>query len=147
VFEAVKVKAVGKVVGGGKDVETIMKKWGIKVGDGRCKVENGGLVVGVVDVSRCSRFRLINQGVGKADEEEFMIVWSGVWEQATGKNVVVMGKPRGSVVWRWQKFKKLVQEVNAKSVEVVSDGVTWRLVTNCAEWIDGFKTVRRKEKR
>ena len=127
-----------------KDVEGLMNRLGIKVGGG--EVEDGGLVVGVVDVSRYSRFGMINHGIGKAAEEGFMKVWSEVWERAKGNNVVVMGMPRESMVWRWKKIKKYLEEVKAKVVEVVSNGVTWRLVTNSGEWEEAFKTVRRKEK-
>ncbi len=42
-------------------------------------------------------------GSGTTDEEEFMRVWPGVWGQATGNTVVVMGMPRESVVWQMKK--------------------------------------------
>ncbi len=54
--------------------------------------------------------------------------------------------PKKSVVLLWKKTKQRVEQVEAESVEVVSERVTWRVVTNSGELIEGLKAIRREEK-
>ena len=114
-------------------------EWGIKFGGA---TDNGGLVVGVVKCSGYSRFKLINGGVDQADEVEFWKVWCEVWQKVKDGKVMVMSMPSKSVVWRWKKVKEDMRINKAKSIEVMDQGVKWRVVTNCDEMVDGMRVLQ-----
>jgi hypothetical protein len=48
----------------------------------------------------------------------------------------------GGVAVEKKKVKQNIEEVNAESVEVVSEGMTWRVLTNSDELCEAMRAVR-----